>query len=208
MANIFLQLIRYYPGQYLLITNLELAGALERAGFGLAELENVFMLEGRSIVDRKRGGQATLHVNAGRLLTLLAYRWQTKSLLQQHKVDTLQVFLEMVPFLGIFPIPGVRMIASLVSHLPKYYTRGSFSCRLLLQALRSYQGIDALSPSIAGRLGDLGVAGSKISFPKWICVDTFRFRPSPKEHTVTFTSRALAFKNPLLMLSVIEQVLN
>jgi glycosyltransferase involved in cell wall biosynthesis len=122
-------------------------------------------------------------------------------------VGTIQAYLELVPFLGLFPVPGVRAIASLVSHLPKYYHRRHASCRLLLRALSRYQRVDALHGWIAGRLVELGVSPAKVRHPARNCVDHVRFRPEPKTRSVTFTARAIGLKNPDLLLDAARRVL-
>jgi len=206
MAFVFRELSRRFPGVYLLVLSGDLLRALKEGGFDLVGRPDVKALTGRSSLDKKRGAEDGLLRNAGRVVTLLQYRRELVKILQQESVDLVHSYLEMVPFLGWFPLPGVEMMASLVSHLPKYYDRRNPNCRLLLGALRGYAKVDALYSFIVDRLVALGVAPAKISFPTRNCVDTERFHPRPKERIVTFTGRAYAFKNPVLMLDVIEHV--
>lgn len=121
-------------------------------------------------------------------------------------ISIVQVLLEMVPVLGLWPIPAATQVASLVSHLPKYYDRHSFSSRLLAASLRNYQHIDALYERIAKGLAGLGIPEEKISYPAWNCVDHIRFHPESKGDIVTFTGRAFAFKHPDLMLQAIDLI--
>jgi glycosyltransferase involved in cell wall biosynthesis len=206
MAYVFTRLRRRHPGEYLLVINCELHAILERAGFGLGEGPDVRVLTGRSRLDVKRGAHPGLVVNAGRVLTLFRYRAAIARIVREEGIDTLQVFLEMVPFLGVFPVRGVRAIASLVSHLPEYYDRRRPKCRLLRWALGRYDRVDAIYESVATRLLPLGVPPEKIFFPRRNTVDHERFHPVPKDRAVSFTGRLFAFKNPFLMLDVAERV--
>jgi hypothetical protein len=206
MAFVFRELSQRFPGTYLLVLSAELLRALQDAGFDLAGRPDVRVLPRRSSVDKKRGAEDGLLRNAGRVLTLHRYRSKLIEILREESVDLVHSYLEMVPFLGWFPLPGVEMIASLVSHLPKYYDPRNLNCRLLLGALRRYAKIDALYGFIHDRLVALGVAPDKISTPARNCVDSGTFRPASKERMVTFTGRAYVFKNPVLMLDVIEEV--
>lgn len=205
MACVFEHLVRRRPGRHLLIVNRELYDLLALAGFDLQRPE-VKVLEARSLFDRKKGAHASWLTNCGRLVTLLRYRREIAHLCRRHAVDAIQVFLEMVPVLGLWPIRGVTQIASLVSHLPKYYDGRSPSSRILKAALRNYSHIDALYDPIARGVAALGIPEHRISHPAWNCVDHVRFRPEPKEDIVTFTARAFSFKNPELMLQAVARV--
>jgi glycosyltransferase involved in cell wall biosynthesis len=207
MAYVFSHLRKRYPGRYHLIINRHLHSLLQRAGFGLDLGPDIHILEGRSLADLKWRAESGALINAGRVLTLIRYRAQIRELVRQHGIGTLQVFLEMVPVLGLLPLKGVTSIASLVSHLPKYYDRRRFSCWMLLWALQRYHRVDALYESIASRLQALGIEPGKIHAPSKNCIDHERFRPGPKERLVSFTSRLFAFKNPFLMLDIAEEVL-
>lgn len=191
MAVVFKHLATRFPGRYRLIINRQLYEILQKAGFGLDTLSGVHILEGRSWVDVKRGAHPGWIVNIGRARTLHGHRIEIARIANQHGIGTIQVFLEMVPFLGIFPVPGVRTIASLVSHLPKYYDPRNPNCWLLLLALRRYAVIDALYELIATRLRRLGVNPGKIHYPRRNCVDHDRFCPQRKERMVTFGARIM-----------------
>lgn len=199
MACVFEHLVRRRPGRHRLVVNRDLYDHLLRAGFGLDRPE-VRILEWRSFFDRKQGAHASWWTNCGRLVTLLHHRREIARICRREQIDTVQVFLEMVPVLGLWPIRGVNQIASLVSHLPKYYDRRSPSSRILKAALKNYGHIDALYEPIAEGVAALGIPRERISRPAWNCVDHIRFRPEPKEDIVTFTGRAFSFKNPDLML--------
>lgn len=206
MAFVFKEMSRLFPGEYVLVLSADVSRALQEAGFDLAGRPDVRVFSPRSALDRKRGASDGLLRNLGRVVTLLRYRGELKDVIQEESIDLVQSYLEMVPVLGWFPIPKTRMIASLVSHHPKYYRPLSIHCRALLGALRSYVAVDALYSFIADRLTALGVPETKISCPARNCVDSVTFHPLPKERLVTFTGRAFGFKNPVLMLDVIEDV--
>jgi glycosyltransferase involved in cell wall biosynthesis len=206
MAFVFRELSQRFPGVYLLVLSADLLRALQDAGFDLVGRPDVRVLGGRSSLDKKRGAEDGLVRNAGRVVTLLRYRRELVKILREESVDLVHVYLEMVPFLGWFPLARAEMIASLVSHHPKYYNRRNLNCRLLLGALRRYAKVDALYSFIVDRLVVLGVPPAKISAPTRNCVDSERFHSEPKERIVTFTGRAYVFKNPVLMLDVIEEV--
>ncbi len=205
MACVFEHLIRRRPGRHRLIVNRGLYDVLVSAGFDLQRPE-VRVLERRSLLDRKRGSHSGWLVNCGRLATLLHYRREITRICRRDEIDVIQALLEMVPVLGLWPIPGVVQIASLVSHLPKYYDGRSLSSRILRAALKNYSHVDALFEPIAAGVAVLGIPAHRISQPAWNCVDHFRFHPEPKEDIVTFTGRAYAFKNPELMLETVARI--
>lgn len=206
IAFVYRHLCARFPGRYHLLLNRDLFEILQRGGFALDALPNVHLISGRSAVDFKRRAHTNWLVNLGRLRTLAGYRRAASHILRTHGVRSLQAYLEMVPFLGLQPIDGVDMVASLVSHHPKYYSRIHPECLLLLQALKSYRRIDALYPFIQQRLIGLGVPAHKITAPRRNCVNHDRFRPESKQRIVTFSARAIALKNPLLMLRTIQMV--
>ncbi len=203
MACVFERLARRHPGRHLLLVNRELLDVLLSAGFRLAP-PDVHVLGRRSVLDRKVRAQAGALTNMGRLVTLLRYRGEIARICRSLDIEVAQVLLEMVPVLGLWPLPGVTQVASLVSHLPKYYDGRSFSSRLLSASLRSYRHIDALYEGIAEGLIGMGIPREKVSHPAWNCVDQIRFRPEQKEDIVTFTGRSFAFKRPDLMLRAAE----
>jgi glycosyltransferase involved in cell wall biosynthesis len=205
MAGVFERLSRRHPGRHLLIVNRDLLNVLLSAGFRLEE-SDLHVLEYRSWFDRKGGAQSGLLTNLGRLATLLIYRREIARVCRSLDIGVVQVLLEMVPVLGLWPLPGVTQVASLVSHLPKYYDDRSFSSRLLKRSLRNYRHIDALYERIEEGLIGMGIPREKINRPAWSCVDHIRFHPEPKQDIVTFTGRAFAFKHPDLMLRAAELI--
>jgi len=205
MACVFEHLTRRHPGRHLLVVNRGLLDVLLSAGFRLGP-PDIHVLENRSVLDRKEGAHSGLLTNVGRLATLLSYRREIARVCRSLHIEIVQAFLEMVPVLGLWPIPGVTQVASLVSHLPKYYDGRSFSSRLLSASLRNYRHIDALYEGIAEGLIGMGIPREKISHPAWNCVDHIRFHPEPKRDIVTFTGRAFAFKRPDLMLRAAELI--
>jgi len=207
MACVFEHLTRRHPGRNLLVVNRELLDVLVSAGFRLGP-PDIHVLENRSVLDRKEGAHSGLLTNVGRLATLLSYRREIARVCRSLHIEVVQAFLEMVPVLGLWPIPGVTQVASLVSHLPKYYDGRSFSSRLLSASLRNYRHIDALYEGITEGLVGIGVPREKISHPAWNCVDHVRFHPEPKRDIVTFTGRAFAFKRSDIMLRVAQLVHN
>ena len=205
MACVFEHLTRRHPGRHLLVVNRGLLDVLLSAGFRLGP-PDIHVLENRSVLDRKEGAHSGLLTNVGRLATLLSYRREIARVCRSLHIKVVQAFLEMVPVLGLWPIPGVTQVASLVSHLPKYYDGRSFSSHLLKRSLRNYPHIDALYEGITEGLVGIGVPREKISHPAWNCVDHVRFHPEPKRDIVTFTGRAFAFKRSDIMLRVAQLV--
>lgn len=207
MACVFEQLARRHPGRHLLVVNRGLLDILLSAGFRLGA-PDIHVLEHRSVLDRKVGAYSGLFTNLGRMVTLLGYRREIARVCRSLHVELVQALLEMVPVLGLWPLRGMTQVASLVSHLPKYYDGKSFSSRLLSSALRNYRHVDALYEGIAEGLVGIGVPPEKISHPAWNCVDHVRFHPEPKRDIITFTGRAFAFKRSDLMLRVAQLVHN
>jgi glycosyltransferase involved in cell wall biosynthesis len=195
------------PEKYHLVINLELFDTLQKAGYEFEACRNIHILEKRSIFDVKHGTGSKKIVQLGRLFTLAKYRCAIKRIIKREQITAVQVFLEMVPFLGVFPIKKVKSIASLVSHLPIYYDKKNINCKLLLYALKRYDKIDALYMFIANNLIRLGVPRKKINCPWRNFVNHRRFRPEDKDKIVTFTARMLAFKNPLLLIDAITDAL-
>jgi len=206
LGRLFRHLSERQPGRYHLITSREVFEKLRRGDFGLDALSNVHVLGSRSALDSKRTAEQGWMANLGRAFTLMRYRKEIQSLLRRHGIGTLQVTLEMVPFLGMFPIRGTRTIVSLVSHLPKYYDGRSLDSRLLVNGMRRADKVDTLYEYITERVLELGIDSLKVNSPRATCVDHDRFRPEQKEQVVTFVARAMLLKNPHLMLRVIRQV--
>lgn len=206
IGRLFRHLSSAHPGRYHLIVSREVWTHLGLGGFGLEELPNIHILGRRSLFDRKKGAEESWLVNLGRAITLLRYRRQIQSIVRWNHIGVLQIFLEVVPFLGLLPIKGVKLIVSLVSHLPKYYDGKSLESRLLLRALRQADKVDTLYDYITDHVLQLGIASNKVNSPRSTCVDSDRFRPEPKERLVTFAARSFQWKNPLLMLEVVQRV--
>jgi hypothetical protein len=164
MACVFEHLAHRHPGRHLLIVNRSLYNVLASVGFRL-ETPDVRILEYRSRLDRKRGAHSGFVTNLGRLATLLGYRREIARICRTMDIPVVQVLLEMVPVLGLWPLPSVTQVASLVSHLPKHYDGRSFSSRLLAASLRSYRHIDAVCEPIAKGLAGLGVPQEKMGLP-------------------------------------------
>ena len=206
LGRLFRLLSANQPDRYHLITSREVFEQLRLGGFGLEDLPNVHVLGGRSPLDSKRAAEEGWLANFGRAHTLIRYRKEIRSLLRRHGIGTLQLTLEMVPFLGMFPIRDANTIVSLVSHLPKYYDGRSLNSRLLINGMRRADKVDALYDYITQRVLELGIDPMKINSPRATCVDHDRFRPEQKEQVVTFVARAMLWKNPQLMVRVIQRV--
>ena len=205
-ARVFRILHERYPENYHLILSREVFDGLNRSNFGLDELNNVHVLGPRSPLDQKKAAEQGWLTNLGRSHTLWRYRREIRNLIRRYEINTIQVSLEMVPFLGILPIREARTVTSLVSHLPRYYDGQSLDSRLLLRGLHKADRVDSLYRYITDNVLALGVDPAKVNSPKATCVDHDRFRPAPKKQIVTFVARAFLWKNPQLMLRVIHKV--
>jgi glycosyltransferase involved in cell wall biosynthesis len=209
LAFVYRHLEARYPGAYRLAVSAEAYAVLNRGGFGLDRLPGVHVFRGRSVLDIKTGAHAPALVNLGRMVSLFRYRRQLQHLIERERAALLQPYLELVPFLGLFPIRGVPWIVPVVDHLPKYFDRHSRDCRLLLRAIRTPVRVDCLYRWIALRLEELGAEPAKLYNPAWNCVNHDAFHPEAKdERLVTFVARAIDWKNPLMMVDVIARVLH
>ena len=206
LSRLYRHLSAGNPDRYHLIVSQDVSEQLRAGEFGLEQLPNVHVLSDRSRYDNKRGAEQGWITNIGRSTTLWRYRKEIQALLRQHQIRTLQISLELVPFLGMFPLRDTRTIASLVSHLPTYYDGRSLNSRLLTRGVQRADKIDALYEYIEERVLDLGIDRLKVNSPRATCVDHDRYRPEPKEKIVTFVARAMLWKNPQLMLRVIRRV--
>jgi glycosyltransferase involved in cell wall biosynthesis len=164
-------------------------------------------MEKKSVLDFKKNAHSNMFINMGRVFTLFYYRKEIDRIIKENDITTIQVFLEMVPFLGVFPIKGVKSIASLCSHLPKYYEKDNVNCKLLLYALQNYDKVDALYEYIGESLITLGVPRDKVNYPRRNFVNHIQFKPEKKERIVTFSARQIAWKNPYLALEAILKIL-
>jgi glycosyltransferase involved in cell wall biosynthesis len=207
IGNLFKFLSDRYPGKYHLIINEELYEHLQKANYRLDQYHNIHIIKGKSKLDFKKGAHASVLVNFGRVFTLFHYRKEVKRIINEQNITTIQVFLEMVPFLGVFPINGVKKIASLVMHLPKYYDKNNLNCKLLLHALQNYDKIDGLYEYIGDSLIQLGVPQEKVNYPKRNFVNHIQYKPEKKKRSVTFSARLVNWKNPLLLLDAILKTL-
>jgi len=206
MAFVYRHLVRRYPGRYRMLIAPNLYAVLNQGGYGLDQLEGVEVLAARSHLDRKRGSDAPVLVNVGRVATLLRYRARTEAWAKAQALDVIQIYLEMVPFLGVIPLRGQAMIASLVSHLPVYFNRRSVRSRLLRRAIDRSMKADCLYLPIVEGLRRIGVDEAKLNWPFRNTTNHEAFSPRPKEPLVSFTARAIRWKNPNLMTFVIDRV--
>lgn len=208
LAFVYKHLERRYPGEYLLVLPRGLCHTLDRGGFGLSDMPGVRVLNRRWRLDLKRGAHASPLVNLTRIVTLLQYRLELAHLIETERVHLIHAYLEMVPLLGLMPLRQVPMVVAAVDHLPKYYDRRRMDCRLLLRAIGASVRVDCLNAWISGRLEALGVDPGLLKYPAWNCVNHEAFHPEDKdERVVSFAARTIDWKNPLLMLDVIEHVL-
>lgn len=207
LGRLFRHLAEKHPDRYHLFLSREVSEWLRVGGFGLERLKTVHVLGKRSVFDLKQGAEGGWRSRFGRSLTLMAYRNEIKSTLRQHGIGILQVSNEMVPFLGMFPIRNIKLIASLTSHVPEYYDGRSLNSRLLVKGMRRADKVDTLYEYITKGALNFGIDPRKINSPRATCVDHDRFRPEPKEQLVTFVARAISWKNPQLMMGVIRRVL-
>lgn len=208
LSFVYRHLESRYPGEYLFVVSGDLYSILNRGGFGLDRMPGVRVLRGRSILDRKRGAHAPVWVNLGRIATLFQYRRQLRRWIREEQISLLHPYLELVPFLALAPIREIPWIVPVVDHLPKYFDHRTMDCQLLLRAIRSAARVDCLYRWISERLLALGVAPERLNNPVWNCVNHEAFRPEEKDTlAVSFAARTIDWKNPLLMLDVVERVL-
>jgi glycosyltransferase involved in cell wall biosynthesis len=99
------------------------------------------------------------------------------------------------------------MIVSLVSHLPVYFDPSTVAGRLQRRAADVSLKADCLFPPIVDGMRRLGVDETKLNWPHRNTTNHETFTPARKELLVSFTARSIRWKNPLLMASVIERVL-
>ncbi len=203
IGNLFKFLSDRDPGRYHLIISRELYELLQKANYHLDEYPNIHIVEKKSILDFKKRAHSNVFIKAGRVFTLFYYRKEVDRIIKEYDITVIQVFLEMVPFLGVFPIKRVKTIASLVSHLPKYYEKDNVNCKLLLYALRNYDKVDALYEYIGESLINLGVPQEKVNYPRRNFVNHIQFKPEKKERIVTFSARMIRWKNPHVHLEAI-----
>jgi glycosyltransferase involved in cell wall biosynthesis len=207
VAFVYRHLVKRFPDRYRLLIAPNLFEVLNEAGYALDRLEGVDLLPRRSRLDRKRGAHAPPWVNAGRTLTMLGYRSGLRAWASRFDIDVIQVYLELVPFLGLFPIRHLPTIVSLVSHLPVYFDKTSAPGRLLLRAAGRALKADCHAPIVDG-LRRLGVPEHKLNWPHCNTTNHEIFHPVTKEPLVSFTARSIWWKNPDLMADVIGVVLD
>ncbi len=145
-------------------------------------------------------------MNLGRLLTLERYRRALERLSRREGVRLLHPYLELVPFLALRPLEGVPWVVPVVDHLPKYFDGRSLDSRLLRRASLLSERVDCLYRWIADRMEDMGVPADRLNNPAWNTVNHEAFHPEPKELLVSYAARTIDWKNPLLMVSVIDHV--
>jgi len=208
LSFVYRHLQRRFPGEYMLVVSGDLYAVLNRGGFGLDRLPGVHVLGRRSPFDRKTGAHAAPWVDAGRLMTLHRYRKELIRLIREQGVRLLHPYLEMVPFLALRPIRGVPWIVPMVDHLPKYFDGRSRDSRLLLRAISYAERVDCLFRLQSEKLEGLGVERRRLNNPAWNCVNHEAFHPEPKDLSVSYAARAIDWKNPLLMVDVIDFVMS
>lgn len=208
LSFVYRHLERRYPGVYLLIVSADIYAILNRGGFGLDRLPGVRVLQPRARIDFKTEAHASALVNLGRLATMLHYRSQLQRLIRTERITILHPYLELVPFLALAPITSVPWIVPIVDHLPKYFDGKSLDCRLLLRAVKAGTRVDCLYRWISDRLQAIGVDKQVLNNPAWNCVNHDAFHPQAKDPvSVSFASRVIDWKNPMLMVEVIDNVL-
>ena len=207
LAFVFRHLNRRFPGRYRLAVSPVAFQILNRGGFGLDQLPGVHVFGRPSRLDHKRRSNAPAWVNLGRMVTLGQYRAQMLRWAEREGIEVLQVYLEMVPFLALFPPRDLPFIVSLVSHLPFYFDGRSLSCRLLLRAVARSLKADCLYLPIADGLIGLGADRRKLNWPSRNTTNHERFHPEPKVAEVTLTARAVEFKNPRVVEAVVGRIL-
>jgi len=207
MAFVYRHLCRRFPGRYRLMLTPYLFEVLNRGGYALDSLPGVDLLPPPYRHDHKRSADVSPLRNLARLVSLRDYRQSMQDLARRGEVDVFHVYLEMVPFLALFPLTGIPTITSMVTHLPKYFDRRTVACRLLLRATRQSPKTDCVYSYIAERLAQAGAEAAKLNYPYRNTVNHEAFHPEAKELAVSFTARALRFKNPHVMLRVIAKVL-
>lgn len=208
LSFVYRHLVRRYPDEYRLVVSADLYTVLNRGGFGLDRLPGVHVLGRRSVLDLKRGAHAPALVNLGRLFTLFGYRQELVRWAARERITLLHPYLELVPFLAMLPIRHLPWIAAVVDHLPKYFDGRSLDSRLLLRAIRLSGRADCLYRKLASDLAALGVPAEALFNPAWNTANHDAFHPEPKDlRAVSFTARAIDWKNPLLMIGVMDHVL-
>jgi glycosyltransferase involved in cell wall biosynthesis len=207
MAFVYRHLSRKHPGRYRLLLTPHLFEVLNRGGYALDRVPGVQLLPAPHPFDRKQSADTGPVRNLARLISLAGYRKSMKDLARQGEVDVFQIYLEMVPFLGLFPLPGIPTITSLVSHIPKYFDRRTAACQLLLRATRQSLKTDCVYSYVADRLCRAGAEASKLNFPYRNTVNHEAFFPEHKELMVSFTARSMRYKNPHVMLGVVDKLL-
>jgi glycosyltransferase involved in cell wall biosynthesis len=203
--NIYKQLSKRYPEKYHLITNKRAYNALQRANYHLQKVSNIHVLNKKSSFDFKTGAHQGILINIGRVLTLFKYRQAIKKVIKRHKITTIQVYMEMLRFLGFFPIKNVKMIGTIVTHLPKYFEKNNINCSILLNALNKCEKVDCVSSYPGESLMKLGFPREKLNYPRRNCVNHIQFVPEKKEKIVTFSARMVGWKKPSLILDAIIQ---
>lgn len=207
LSFVYRHLERRFPGEYRLVVSGDLYPVLNRGGYGLDRLPGVHVLGRRSALDVKGGSDASALVNLGRMLTLLRYRRDLRQMIARERVTLLHPYLELVPFLAMFPIREIPWVIPIVDHQPRYFDPRSPHCRLLLRATTSAERVDCLYRWVADKMEALGAARSKLCNPAWNCVNHDAFHPAEKdERLVTFAARTIDLKSPLLMMEIIDLV--
>lgn len=212
LGNLFRTLSTQSPSIYHFIVSEELYEWLNAAGYHLDDWPNVHRVRPLKItshLDSRRWESRSIRVeDAMRFLTLMNFRRQVARIVRQESIGILQVALDPVYVFGLFPVPGVVQIASLVSHLHYHYDRGNFFGRLLQLGLPSYDVIDCISPYIYERVLENGFSPDKVFCAPNSFVDVNRYKPEKKNvNEIVFAVRVHKFKNPELFIDAISHII-
>jgi glycosyltransferase involved in cell wall biosynthesis len=117
--------------------------------------------------------------------------------LRQENIRILQAALDSTYMFGLYPVPGVVQIMSLVSHLHHHYDKRNVFGWLTRYCLPRYDLIDCISPYIYEQVLRIGIAPNKVFCAPNSFVDTNRYRPEKKNlQEVVFAARVHEFKSP------------
>lgn len=209
VGNMFRALSREDSSNYHLITSEEVYEGLNRAGYNLQDYPNVHALKVKSPLDSKKWESKSLTAgDAGRFLTLLNLRNKTLRIINKEHIKVVQCVLDSVYIFGLFPVPRVVQVASLVSVLPHHYDKRALIGRLLHFCLGRYDLIDCVSPRIRDMAVRNGFPAERAFCAPNSFVDVDRYRPEKKNmNEVAFAARLHDFKNPKIYLEAIGAAL-
>jgi glycosyltransferase involved in cell wall biosynthesis len=108
---------------------------------------------------------------------------------------------------GLYPVPGVVQIASLVSHLPHHYDKRNFFGRMLRFCLPRYDLVDCISPYIYGQALRIGVPSDRVFCAPNSFVDVEHYKPKKKNpQEMVFAARVHKFKSPEIFVNAIGEL--